>query len=218
MEPYLKTVQILISIFLLFGLVSCGYESDTGSIESVFQSYRSALLERDGETAYRLVSKETRDYYSLSANRAQKLSSKETKKLQILDQITVLLARHSIAKIDLKKMDGRAFFIHAINKGWISEESVSKAGIQVAEIDNNFAKTHLVVEGTEYPLGFSFRKENGEWKIDITSIFNVSRASFSEKIKEMSMSQEEFLFLVLESNNGVKPEDSVWEPIMVANE
>jgi hypothetical protein len=181
---------------------------------TAFENYRSAILNRDGVKAYSLVDENTREYYSISAKRALRLPEKETRKLNILDKINVLLARHSIDKSKLSTMNGKTFFIYAVDQGWISEESVSKIKIKVVTVNNNFGKSHLITEKGEAPFGFSFRKENGKWKIDLTSTFNITRMAFSQKIKQMGMQENEFLFLVLESNNGIKPNPSVWDPIL----
>jgi hypothetical protein len=208
----IKFATLFFAIILSFSAYAS--EDDDYSIMTTFENYRSAILNRDGVKAYSLVDKNTREYYSKSVNRALRLPENETKKLNILDKINVLLARHSIDRTKLSTMNGKTFFIYAVSKGWISEESASKMKIKVGAVNNDFGKSHIITEKGEAPFGFSFRKENGQWKIDLTSIFHISRIAFEQQIKKMDMQENDFLFLVLETNNGIKPSPSVWDPIL----
>ena len=208
--------HLLLFLVTCFIFVSaCETDTEVKMIQESFENYRSAILNRKGELAYTLVDINTKKYYEKTINMILHLSEIETKKLSLLNKVNVLMARHRIEPDVLTKMSGKSFFVYAVDNGWIGEESVSNLQIEVVEINDNFAKTHIVTEEGEAPFGFSFRREDGKWRIDLTSMFSISNVAFSKQAENMGVSENEFIFMILESISGKKVESKIWNPIAV---
>ena len=88
-----------------------------------------------------------------------------------------------------------------------------KLEIDDIEISGNFAKAQIVANGQKAPIYFQFNKENGFWKIDITSIFTASIVGLKQMIKNNGLTENEFILIALEGLTG-KPTDSrIWKPL-----
>jgi hypothetical protein len=81
-------------------------------------------------------------------------------------------------------------------------------------IKSDTATTKIKKNGQIAPFGFTFRKENNQWKLDLTSIFPVSQIAFQQAIEESGMSEDEFVFYLVEAVSESKVEESVWNPIL----
>ena len=212
---YKSTQLSVIALFVMaqLFLTACSNNEEPAVLQS-FEGYKTAILNNDGAKAYDFIDKNTRDYYALTLDRALHLSASDTKSLNIIDMMNVLLARHAIDKDELKSMDGRDFFIYATDKGWIDKERTADVNIKVASIEDNIATTHLVRAGQEAPFGFLFTKEEGQWKIDLSSVFDVSRKVMETTIDAAGMMRTEFIFTVLETSTGHEADASLWQPVI----
>jgi hypothetical protein len=123
------------------------------------------------------------------------------------------LGSTAINEQKLLEMDGESFFIYAVDHGWIGEESVSRLEIVVSEIDKTFAKTHILTQEGEAPFGLTFRKENGTWAIDLTSIMNITESAIEKQIEQLGISENDFIVAMLTKTSGSRPDSAIWQPI-----
>ena len=56
-------------------------------------------------------------------------------------------------------------------------------------------------------------EEEGQWKIDLTSLFPVSTMAFKKMADESGENQNDYLFSLLEMITGKKPGTEIWQPI-----
>jgi hypothetical protein len=210
----MKLVKFFILIFVVIMWAGCdSEEEETKMILETFASYKTAILNWDGITAYAYVDSNTKQYYAEMLKNALHLSEYETKHLSLNNKIVVTMARHTINEQKLLEMDGESFFIYAVDHGWIGEESVSRLEIVVSEIDKTFAKTHILTQEGEAPFGLTFRKENGTWAIDLTSIMNITESVIEKQIEQLGISENDFVVAMLTKTSGSRPDSAIWQPI-----
>lgn len=58
-----------------------------------------------------------------------------------------------------------------------------------------------------------FYKEEGTWKIDLTSLFPIGSMAFKKMQQESGMDENEYLFMLLEMLTGRKPGNEIWNTI-----
>jgi hypothetical protein len=61
--------------------------------------------------------------------------------------------------------------IRGVNQGWIGENSVLESDIGQAKVFGNDASAEYVMSGKPKPLKYRFTKEDGKWKVDLTTIY-----------------------------------------------
>lgn len=208
-------MRILTIILVLFlSSVVLGSESEKKNVIKTFESYREAILSRNGERAYDLVDSNTKQYYADALEKVLTLPAPKTMELPLSNKMFVLRARQIISPQELKKMDGKGLFMYVVANSWIGEDVVTQRKIRVKYLKEGVAKTHFLKgPNQEIPIGYSFRKEQEAWKIDLTSILPMMDATFKQMITKMGINEEAFLFGFVETLSGKKVDHLIWRPI-----
>ncbi|MBI39578.1 MAG: hypothetical protein CMF59_08260 [Leptospiraceae bacterium] len=202
-----------IAIILTLSCLSQCSAPPEEQIQETFQAYKKAILKKDGETAYKQIDKNTRDYYALMLDHAMNLPAEKTRELTFVNQIIVLMARHMIEQEQIRAMDGKAFFVYAVNQGWIDERQVQGMEIEIQKVDGDKATTHIKRGEVTAPMGFDFRREDAGWRIDLTSVLEIAEQQFQGMIQRSQMDSRELIYAILAELSGNQPTDSVWEPL-----
>ena len=121
--------------------------------------------------------------------------------------------RHRTPKEDILSFDGKGLLVYAIKSGMVGKNSVANNSIGEITIDNNFAKGQFIANGQKAPFYFHFYKEEGQWKIDLTSIFSVSTMAFKKMVDDSGQNENEYLFSLLEMLTGKKPGQEIWDKV-----
>ncbi|MDR3226987.1 MAG: hypothetical protein LBT56_04880 [Prevotellaceae bacterium] len=190
---------LIISIVVLF-FAGCE-NNDVESIKECFEIYKNSLLNISGNEAIKVVDENTIKYYSTMLEYAQTIKYNELQKLSLMNKILVLTLRHILTLDELNKMNGEKLFIWAIDYGMISmqdTENLLLKDIVIDKNDRNQAKGLLVA--SKYNIGYKikFVKEQGSWKIDLTSMFNFAEKLFQTTRKQLDMTEEQFIHATLE--------------------
>ena len=123
----------------------------------------------------------------------------------------VLSVRHRTTKEDIMSFDGKLLIVYAIKEGMVGKNSVANVSIGEVIIEGDFAKGQLV-SGEKSPFYFHFYKEDANWKLDLTSIFDISNISFQKMAKDSEEKENDFLFNLLEMISGKKTDSEIWLP------
>ena len=184
------------------------------AVQEVFDSYRTAILERDTDSAYNAIASKTKTYYSDMLGHVLESDAATVEALPILDQLIILRSRHQISAEELVAMNGESYFKYAVDRGWIDSGSVKQVEIAEIVISGETATSKIQKDGQVAPIGFRFDREFDGWKIDLTSILDISEGAMQRLIRESGMSQTEFLTFLIESVSETKVQDSVWQPLI----
>lgn len=139
--------------------------------------------------------------------------SLEIEALTILDKMTVLIMRNKMPKEELLTMDGKKMFIYAVNNGMVGKGSVSNNSIGKVAVNGNFASGQFISKGRETEIYFHFYKEDGAWKVDLTSLFPISILALDKVIADSGKSENEFIIPLIEASTARKLDSSAWKPL-----
>ncbi len=201
-------------LLALFFLAACSSEpSEAPLVLDSFNNYKASILTDKGEEAIKFVDSRTLKYYTNILDKVKTADSTAVAGLPILDKLMVLTIRHKTPKEEILAFDGKGLLLYAIEKGMISKNSVSETTIENITVDGNFAKGQFVSKGKKAPIFFHFYKEDGNWKVDLTSILNSSAAAFTKMMKDSGQEENAFFMSLMEMMSGQKPRSDIWQPV-----
>ncbi len=191
-------------------------EDDEKAIRACFDRYMKALLNNDGDDAVLCVDRKTLLYYEQLLKLIKVGTRAEVDSLPMRDKATVLLMRHRVPKeMMLAMTNGHDHFVYGITNGLLDKDSASNVELGTITVEGDTAKsnTFSVAQQREYPFGVHFNRENGEWKMDMTSVFPLVDMVMQTEVTRSGLTENEFLWRLLEASSGKKPSDSIWEPL-----
>lgn len=215
------SVRPLLACLGLF-LAGCGGEDRPASsdvvaehaIRSCFGGYKAAVLYGDGEAAAGYVNAATIVYYQRLLRLALRASAEETKKLPLVDRMTVLLIRSRVEAELLRTMDGRKLFVHAVDIGMIGKDGVIRNELGEVVVSGDHATGEHIHAGKPSGMHWRFRREDGTWRMDILSILPGATRAFQAVIRESGMTEDEFILQMVATLTGREATEDVWQPIL----
>ena len=204
----------------LFILISCGGETpepvqkpDGELVKETFAAYKQATLAKDAQGVVNVADRNTFDYYDQVFFFAMEADSAQVRAFELFDQLMVLGIRQSIPKDEIESMNARELFKYAIEVGMIGEGEVETLDIGDVEVIGQSARGRLIVEGAAQRLFFNFNKEDGVWKMDLTSLFPVARIGVANRLQRSEQTEDEFINATIEQQTGQKPGPDIWKPM-----
>lgn len=185
---------------------------ETQAIKASYENYKRTILEDKGEEAVNYLDSRTLRYYETILEKVKTADKDEANSLSFIDKLIILRIRLIAKKEEILSFDGRSLVVFAIKNGMVGKDSVINNSIGEINIKENFAMGQLIVKGQKTDFYQHFYKENGQWKLDITSLFLASTIVFKKLIDESEMSENEYLFELLERVSNKKVNEDVWIP------
>lgn len=196
-------------------LAACGSgtSQDEEAIREAFASYRTTLLEQNGERAADLLTSDSFAYYDELRGLAVEGSRQTIQSRRLVDQLTILILRLQLEPDRLADMDGRETVVFAVEEGLIGEEGTAASDLGRIHVDGDVATAEAITEvGTAPRVNWTFRREEGRWRIDIRFLLEMANAAFVQAAEESGLGEEDFILALLEESLGQPPPDEVWEP------
>lgn len=210
----MKRALLFVSIAIITFLPGQAQKSEEKLVRKTFESYKDCILKDKGDEAANYVDSRTIKYYAGILEKTRTADSLETDALDIMDKLMVLLIRHRVTKEEILSFDGKSLFVHAIKEGMVGKNSVSNNEVGDINIEGEFAKGQLMVHGQKAPFYYHFYKEEGTWKIDLTSIMSIGTMAFKKMQEDSEMSENEYLMMLIEMSTGKKPATDIWQNII----
>ena len=109
--------------------------------------------------------------------------------MRIIDKLLVLRLRARLNPSQLDQLDGKTLLAHSIDEAMIGKNSILHSDIGKIRFKDSLATARLLAKGFPLPMHYTYTKENGQWKLDITSIlpkasFFMEKAAQGEKVSE----------------------------------
>lgn len=188
-------------------------QSDEQAIKDCFKLYKHALIDADGEEAADYVDQNTIAYYDKMLDMSLRADSATVQAANMIDKMTIFTVRHKIPRDTLASMDGKAFFSYAINSGMVGKNSVVSLDLGDIQINGFSASGEIFSAAQPTGSSFEFHKENGSWKIDITSIFEDSAIALDQMLQNNGMDENQYIFMMLEMITGQPASADIWHPM-----
>lgn len=208
-----KVTGILVLFLFSILSTSCAKNKEEKKVRAAFDGYKSAILNDKGEEAVKFLDSRTVQYYENMLDFAKNADKDQVNSLSFFDRMMVLFVRYRVSKEDILSFNGEKLLIYSIESGMVSKSSVVNGSIGKISIADDFAKGQLHDDQGALPLYYHFYKEDGQWKLDLTSSFTVAEAALKQVIKESGMEENEYIFAALEVLTGKKPGKEIWETI-----
>jgi hypothetical protein len=187
-----------------------GNNENTEGVSNCFNGYKTAVLSQNGAEAIKFVDAQTLNYYAQMLDYSISISSSELQKKSFLDKLMILTLRHRATPEELHSFNGETLFIWAVENGMVGKESVQNASIGKIEIEDQSAKGQFVNNGQSTPFYYKFVKTGESWKIDLTSMFDISEKALLQMVKQQGMEQQEFIYYMLELLTGKEVDPNIW--------
>ena len=188
-------------------------EQDKKQIHDCFYSYKRAILEDKGDEAFQCLDKRTRDYYAKILQLVKTANRDEVEQLPLMDKMQILIMRNNVPKSELLSMTGDELLIYAINHGMVGKNGTSNLEAGPITVEGDFGKMEIVVREKNSGLTYHFYKEDGQWKLDLTSSFSMAKVAMNTVIQQSGQSENDFIFNMIRLTSRTKPNDDIWEPI-----
>lgn len=209
---------------LLAGLVLLCAAGSTAAtpeeeIRTLFQAYKTALLEGDGAAAARLVDVATLDYFEAIKRVGLEGSEDELRQRPFVDRLLVITMRHQLEPAELEEMDLEDLLRHAIEEGWIGRQSIRQLDIGKVELEGDEASAPALTSGVETPtqdgaepaLRYEFVREDGEWKFRFHSLVASLNEIIASLTAQMGTDEDALIFMLVEQLSGRKVLPDVWQ-------
>lgn len=208
-------MRILFSVALvvLIGFIATAQKKDIKAIQASFEKYKAAVLNDRGEEAFKYVDSRSLAYYSSLIEVIKNADSTKLEQLPLIDKMTVLMIRHRAPAEDLLTYDGKALFVYAIGEGMVSKNSVATSSLDNIEVVGEFAKAQFVSDGEPSPYYFHYYKEDGKWKLDLTSLLKIGALAMDHLVAQSEMEENDFLLYIIGLVEGTEPSPDIWLPL-----
>lgn len=202
-------------IFLCFCIfhLTLNAQNNNAAITQCFHQYKNAILEGKGSLAAEHVDSKTISYYDFILEQVKHIDSVGLYELNLNDRLMILSVRHRINNKNLHSIDGKGLFVLSIDNGLISKSSLSGNEIGEVTVEDKKAKAQLLIQGMKTPVFMEFVQEKNKWKLNLTSMFEQTSSSIQKMAKRSKMTENEFMLLMLEKSNNIKPNKAIWNPV-----
>ncbi len=133
---------------------STGQTNDEQLVRECFAGYKSAILNDKDSKVVEYVDSQTLRYYQDILDKAQSADSLEVNRMNIMDKLMVFSIRHRASRKDLLKFAGKELFVYSIKEGVVEKNNLENNEVGHVEVEGDFAKGRLVVNGFAAPMHF----------------------------------------------------------------
>ena len=193
-------------------------KTDEKEIRDCFTRYKQSILNTQGKVAVEYVDQKTIKFYDEILEQVKSARRPDIEQETFIVKMMILTIRHRVPKETILSMSGKELVIYSVESGMISKDSVAKLELGTVIVNGDVASTTIVSDGIQAPFGFSFVFEGGRWKMNLISFLSVGEKALKVVAQQQKMSENDFIFFLMENSTGKKPTASVWEPLMTDSE
>ena len=195
-------------------LASCGESRNRqrAEVRQVFQKFSDAFFARDGRTASSHLSQRTFVYYDRVIPLARNEDDAGLSALPPLELFSCLALRHRYSPEELTGLDSRNLVLNSFDRMVfpagaphfldIGEIRITTPGVEA------IAPVFLPPGEWHEDILVTFRRENGEWKMDLTSVFDALARRIEPHLLDSSSSRAEraLYYLQIHENEQIGSE------------
>jgi hypothetical protein len=214
-------MKILTTALFLVGLRGLGWgqaidaEEEGKLVNQCFKDYKQAVLKKDYPKAIKLLDSNTLAYYKQILSWVKYGDASEVDSLNIFDKLTVLLIRQEAQTEALLTYQPKELITFCYTKGLLGGSNLKNTSLGETIMDKNNAQARLMVDGFKTTGFYQFYKSNdGQWKIDISSIFPQSAGAFQQMAKRKKVDENTYIFALIEAKTGKRPTKEIWQPVI----
>ncbi len=203
----------------------CSQKRERERIEASFESYKDAVLSKNGTAVAPLVSEESLRHYDRLREIALTDQSSELDALQWVDQMQVLMFRQLLTAQELGAMSPREVVAFVFDSNMLGKDLERTSTFDQLEIEGDVATARHVARGV--PAGgpkrearFRWVKENDkEWSIDLLEAIALIQGHFDDthRLDFPDMSEEKLAHAIVETFTQQRLQPSHFRPMMAVS-
>lgn len=184
-------------------------------IRAVFEAYRTAAIEQDGDAAAEAVSASSLAASARHVALALDADSATVAALPLVDRYTVLAMRHRVAPDTLRAFDGRAAYAYGIRNGWTDGLALRLVSLGDVTVRGDSATATVLVADVPQPdaTPFPFVRTDGRWRLDVARMAIEAAGEFRDMVAASGMADDAFILYALRMLSGTDVTDAVWRPV-----
>jgi hypothetical protein len=180
-------------------------QAEADAVRAVARDYIAAAHRRDGAAAARLVSRETRAYYTGLAQLAVSAPEARVRAAPLVERVMILMFRHRVPAGELRTLAGDAVFAYTVDNGWVTVD-VEDPILTGTQAYGTRDRAVLRDRGEDV----HFLREDGGWRWDMMPTI---QAASTELAANAGMTEDEFVLFVLKYSDGRDPSPDIWQPL-----
>ena len=211
----LRSPLIVLTCIVLLFTPSCeNRKQEQKEIKAVWKNYTEAVGNAMGAESVRYIDSPTINYYAYILGLVKTADSLTVEGLRFDQKILVLSIRHITPAGKIMQMTGRSFFAYCIQNHLCGGNANDEYSLKILSVKDGVAMTQLIDSNKHPGLKVKFIKEDGNWKINLTStLASVGEMGWKELIKESGKTERELLYLFIEKMNDTPPNNEIWHPL-----
>ncbi|MFI7586498.1 hypothetical protein ACIB24_05430 [Spongisporangium articulatum] len=208
-----------LAVSMLLGVSACGSDTPAQTpaqaVEHDYQSYASAVSNKNGETAATWVNAKTLTYFDGLRDKALDDDEKTLRKATPIDQLTVLSLRKNVPAEVLRTGTPQAIVASGVKNGAIGDGSLPQTGLSDVKVNGTQATAQLKLglEDSTQTMTIRFDREANRWKFDISATVPAGNATLEQIEKSNKVTAKAVVDQVLVSRYGAKEAKAIWTPI-----
>jgi hypothetical protein len=193
--------------------IACGQEGKLVkkvSISECFNQYKSAIVEKQGLTAYAKLDASTKTRIQKNIQHARNSKKEAIWNLPFMDKLMILSLRHYFSREQLKTINGEAFFAFAVENNHFGLRSVENFELDKIEENGPSASSSVKQNGKAITFSIFFNRENGAWKINLNSLFKLVSSVMKKSMPPGTQKENDHIINILENGSKKKVEADIW--------
>jgi hypothetical protein len=187
-------------------------------IGTTFERYRQALLARDGKAAAAAVTQSSHLWHERLRDLALAAPREEVAALPLADRLAVLRLRHEFTAPELAPLSGAELIAVSVAEAWNSPATLQKLELATIEATGDTATATVARGGDATPIGFTFRREQGAWRLDLVALARAAEPTLAEALAELAArtgaDPDRTLPLAIEHSSGHLVDKDLWQPLL----
>ncbi|NEQ53259.1 MAG: hypothetical protein F6K11_24500 [Leptolyngbya sp. SIO3F4] len=159
-------------------------------IRQVFEQYRAALSQYNGEAALVAMDTQSVAWYGEVLEYALTLDRDALNQLNLIEKFNVIRLRNEFSQDELEKLTGEALIIINVERGWTVQLSVDDMELTNVEISDSFGA--ITFDEKVGPISL-FIKEDRQWRFMHWKVIDLANSGFEEILQESGLPEDEFI-------------------------
>ncbi|MGH1334927.1 MAG: hypothetical protein ACRBFS_02290 [Aureispira sp.] len=185
--------------------------SNKSLVIASFNTYKKAVDSQNGQAATQQLSSSSIRYYDQVLDHVLYSDKEKITRLSSGDMMQILGLRLFFPKEQLLQYNGAQLFQAMVDNKFTARKQLAKTTIGKVAVKGNNAKGQMVLEGKASPIFFDFRKEEGVWKLDMTTTVIMTTKHVDQQAKAVQLSVPAFLETAMQLTEEEK--NTIWQPL-----
>lgn len=186
-------------------------QREAAAVRQVFAGFRTAFLAADGRGVASAMSAATIQYFEELRGLAVGGGPQDFAQRPLLDRFAATLLRVRIPAEQLRRASSQELAGSAITSGLVERELLADAEIGEVDVTGDVANGVLTYSGEPSRVSFTFLREGGQWKIDLTPLRELADFALVQMARSRGLEEDQLVFQLARERTGRPVDASVYQ-------